>query len=68
MQSKGRSPAIELKVTSPAQAQAGGRPVVYVVTTFRRKTSPQPRALRPVLPVTVEKAGRRTGFRSSRPP
>ncbi|MBL7064442.1 MAG: hypothetical protein ISS49_09610 [Anaerolineae bacterium] len=43
----------------PTQAQARGRPAVGVAMTFRRKTSPRPRAFRPPAPVEVEKAGRR---------
>ena len=59
MQNKGCSPAVELKATSPTQAQAGGRPVVGVPTAFRRKTSPRPRVFRLPVPVVVGEAGRR---------
>ena len=62
MQSKGRSPAVELKATSLTQAQAGGRPAVGMPTAFRRKTSPRPRAFRLTVPVVVGGAGRRAAF------
>ena len=40
-------------------AQAGVRPAVGVITEFRRKTSPRPRAFRLPAAVVVGEAGRR---------
>ena len=74
MQGKGCSPAVELEgdlapsLTLPREqgrelrGQAGGRPAVGVMTTFRWKTSPRSRAFRLAAPVVVGEAGRQAAF------